>query len=146
MRKLVVALSLLIGVEAAALACSCIAPGTPEQSRSLAREATRNAVAIVQVQALSEYRPGGPGELVRVHRTYVGKAPRTFRIERSDFASSASCDVLLTKGQRKVLILSRPEKPTRGTATYRIQSLCSDYLTEPMFLPITLQEARRARR
>jgi hypothetical protein len=146
MRKLALGLLLLAAAETAALACSCIAPGTPEQSRSIAREAVKSAVAIVEVQALSGYRQGGAGERVRVRKILWGKAPAEFRIERSSFASSASCDLLLTPGQRKVLILEPATKPRERGRVFRMQSLCSDYLTSDRgFLQVTLEEARRPR-
>lgn len=109
----------------------------------MARDVARDAVAIVEVDVLSEYRPGGPGEFVRLRRTLFGKSPKTFRIQRGDFASSASCDLLLSKGQRKVLILSRPAGTRAKGQRFQIQSLCSDYLTSDRHLPVTLQEARR---
>lgn len=146
MRKLPILLALVLGLEAAALACSCVPPESPQASRAAAREAVRNAVAIVEVDVLSEYRHGGPGELVRVRRALYGTAPKTFRIQRSSFASSASCDQLLTKGQRKMLILSRPAGNRATGQSFQIQSLCSDYLTGARYLPVTLQEARRPRR
>jgi hypothetical protein len=140
MRHVLVALALLAGAEGAALACSCIPPMPPEQARDIAREAVQGAVAIVEAEAISGYRPGGPGEQVRVHRILFGHAPQLLHIQRSDFASSASCDLLLTVGERKVLILERGE----GGA-YRMQSLCSDYLASEEYLPVTLEEAARAR-
>lgn len=146
MRRILLGLSLVLGLEAAVLACSCMAPGSPEASRTMARQAVGDAVAIVEVDVVSEYRPGGPGELVRLRRTLFGKSPKTFRIQRGDFASSASCDLLLSKGQRKVLILSRPAGKGSTGQRFRIQSLCSDYLTSDRdYLAVTLQEARRRR-
>ncbi len=146
MRKLLIGLSLILGVEAAALACSCMAPESPAASRPMAREIVKNAVAIVEVDVLSEYRPGGPGELVRLRRTLFGKAPKSFRIQRGPFASDASCDLLLRKGQRKVLILSRPAGNRFTGQRFQMQSLCSDYLMSNRgYLAITLQEARRRR-
>ncbi|HEX8258595.1 MAG TPA: hypothetical protein VF589_13265 [Allosphingosinicella sp.] len=136
MRTIVLGLMLLAGVEGAALACSCIPPGAPEQSRGFAREALQGVTAIVEAEAISDYRPGGPGEEVRVLRTLFGSAPPTIRLERSEHASSASCDLLLGKGERKVLMLT----PAEG-GTYRMQSLCSDYLTSERYLPILLEEA-----
>ena len=54
MRFFLAGLLLVAAAEGAALACSCVAPGTPEESRGFAREAVRNAVAIVEVDVLSE--------------------------------------------------------------------------------------------
>ncbi len=141
MRKLVLGLAALFAAETAALACSCLPPDTPAQSRAAAREAVQDAIAIVEVDVLSEHQFGrSGGERVRVRRTLWGRVPGNFRIARQPSASSASCDVLLTRGQRKTLIVRRSREG------YGIQSLCSDYLTQPEYLPITLQEARRRRR
>jgi hypothetical protein len=146
LRKLLLGLMLILGFEAVALACSCAAPESPAKSRAMARQVVRNAVAIVEVDVLSEYRPGGRGELVRLRRTLFGEAPKTFRIERGPFASDASCDLLLRKGQRKVLILSRPAGNFLTGQRFQMQSLCSDYLTSGRgYLSVTLQEARRRR-
>lgn len=139
MRKTLIAAFLIAGVEAAALACSSIMPAGPEQSRASARDAVRGAFAIVEVDVLSGYRPTGRGEQVRVRRVLFGQAPRTFRIARGPFASDASCDLLLTPGRRKVLILHRD---ARGGIA--MQGLRSDYLTAEAYLPVTLAEARKA--
>ncbi len=53
MRRLWLGLVAAAALETAALACSCIAPGTPEESRTFARDAVRNAVAIVDADVLS---------------------------------------------------------------------------------------------
>jgi hypothetical protein len=146
MRTFLIGLALALAAETAALACSCIAPGTPAESRPMAREFVKAAVAIVEVQALSEYRPGGAGERVRVRRTLWGKAPKEFRIERREHASSASCDLLLGKGQRKLLILYPARNPRQRGRQFGMQSLCSDYLlSDRGFLQVTLEEARRPR-
>lgn len=139
MRKLLWVLAVSAGLESAALACSCVPPPPAAEARTAAREAVEGAVAIVEVETLSEYRPGGRGERVRVLRTLFGKAPATFAIERGPFASSASCDLLLSKGAGAVLIVRAGE----GGA-YRIQSLCSNFLTSEDYLPVTIEEARRA--
>jgi len=145
MRKLLLAIALTAGVEDAALACSCIAPSGPEEARADARQIAPNVVAIVEAVTMTPYRPGpdlewGVGEQVRVQRTLFGKAPRTLRLARGRMPSSASCDLMLDKGQRKVLILSRGRK-----GAYRMQGLCSDYLTSERYLPILLDEARKSR-
>jgi hypothetical protein len=146
MRKILLGLSLIIGLEAAALACSCGAPGSPEESRAEARQVAGNVVAIVEVDVLSQYRLGGPGELVRLRRTLFGKAPKSFRIHRGPFASDASCDLLLKKGQRKVLILSKPPGRRSAAPSFQMQSLCSDYLTSDRgYLSVLLEEARLRR-
>ena len=142
MRKWLFGMMLIAAAETAALACSCIAPGTPEQSRGLARDAVRNAIAIVEVDVISGYRLGSIGEQVRVRRVLWGRAPHDFGIERRAFASSASCDLLLAQGQRKVLILY--PAATGRHRRFTIQNLCSDFLVSNRgHLAVTLQEARR---
>jgi hypothetical protein len=139
MRSLFYGLLLIAGAESAALACTCISPGTPEETRPIARQAVQRAAAIVEVDVLSEYRDGGLGEHVRVRRLLWGEAPAEFRIQRREFASSASCDLLLTRGERRLLILY----PVRR-GRFAIQSLCDDFLlNEPGHLAVTLEEARR---
>ncbi|MBA3677427.1 MAG: hypothetical protein H0W74_08505 [Sphingosinicella sp.] len=137
--RMLLPLALLAGGETAALACSCIAPGPPEEARAQAREVTRNIVAIVDAEAITEYRPDGGGEEVIVHRTLFGEAPKNFRIERSPSASSVSCDLLLKPRERKILILTRS-----SGGRYQIQNLCSDYLTSGAYLPILLDESARS--
>ena len=142
MRKLLLGILLVAAADGAALACSCIAPGTPEQSRGLARDAVRNAIAIVEVEVLSGYRPGSIGEEVRVRNVLWGRAPSSFGIERRAMPSSASCDLLLTTGQRKVLILY--PAATGRHRRFVIQSTCADFLVNSRgHLAVTLQEARR---
>jgi hypothetical protein len=144
MRRLVIGVVLFVAAEAAALACSCVAPGTAAESRAAAREALSGAVAIVEADVLSAYAFGGAGERVRVRATLWGKAPREFRIARGRHASSASCDLLLPSGQRRILMLRPAASGWFGARRYTIQSLCSDYLfNDRRFLPLTLQEARR---
>ena len=139
MRFFLAGLLLVAAAEGAALACSCVAPGTPEESRGFAREAVRNAVAIVEVDVLSEYGPGGEGERVRVVRTLWGEAPGEVRLARSEFAGGSSCDLRLARGQRKRLILSRGQD-----GRFVMQNLCSDFLLgDGGYLDVTLDEARR---
>jgi hypothetical protein len=156
MRKLLSGLLLIAAAEGAALACSCIAPGSPEESRPFARQAVQRAVAIVEADVLSEYRPSGLGEQVRVRQVLWGEAPREFRIARREFASSASCDLLLTRGERKILILYSPEDSRLNfdgsqdardwDGQFAIQNLCSDFLlSDRGYLAVTLEEARRLR-
>ena len=152
MRTFVYAVLLIAAAESAALACSYIAPGPPEEMRPMARQAVERAVAIVEADVLSEYRVGGPGERVRVRRVLWGDAPTEFQIARGEFASSASCDLLLTRGERKVLILYPADGGDGlgrrlGPGRFTIQSLCSDFLlSDRGYLDITLEEARRLRR
>ena len=150
MHKLLLFLLLALAAEGVALACSCVRPGTPEESRPLARQVVLGAVAIVEAEALSEYRPGGLGEQVRVHRVLWGEAPREFRIARTAFDSGASCDLLLAPGERTLLILypvgARGDGMGRrlGPGQFRIQSLCADFLlSEPGHLQVLIEEARR---
>ena len=143
MRRLLVACILLVAAETAALACSCLAPPSPwsPQARTFAREAVRNAVAIVEVEALSGYDlRRSRGERVRLLRARFGRAPETFEIERSEFTS---CDVVLEAGNRRTIILYPAESSTRLRPRYRIQGACSDYLVGDRYLPVTLEEARR---
>jgi hypothetical protein len=144
--KGVIVLALAVAAETAALACSCAAPGTAAESRVAAREAVRGAVAIVQVEVLAGYdQQRRRGEQLRVKRTLFGRAPATVELYRPSAPSSAGCDLELGRSQRRVLILYPAPGGFFSGRRYRTQSLCSDYLTSPFYLPITLQEARRRR-
>ena len=147
MRNWIVGALIFVAAETVAIACSCMAPGSPEQSRPAAREAVRNASAIVEVDVLSGYdQQYRRGERVTVRRTLFGRAPARFEVYRLNSPSSASCDIELTRGERRILILYPAPRRMWGQTRYRIQSLCSDYLTErSRYLPVTLQEARRRR-
>ena len=148
MRKALAFLLLVLAGESLALACTCVAPDPPEKSRPYAREAVARAIAIVEAEALTEYRSGGAGERVRVHRVLWGEAPREFTVARREFASSASCDLLLTPGEPRRLILYPAESASFGddeaSGDFAIQSLCADFLvSDGGFLDVTLDEARR---
>ena len=146
MRIWLIGLAVAVAAESAALACSCVAPGTPEQSRAAAREAVRGAAAIVDADILTEYRPGqrAGGERVRVRRVLWGKAPRAFRIERGPHASGAACDHLFAAGERRILLLRPAPGGWLGERRFTVQNLCSDYLfNDRRFLKVTLEEARR---
>jgi hypothetical protein len=146
MRNWIIAAALIAAIEGVALACSCIAPGTPEETRGMARETVRQAVAIVDVQVLSDYDERmRQGERVQVRRTLFGRAPASFRVYRRGAPNSAACELELNKGERRVLILYRPKRASWLASDYAVHNLCSDYLVRQPYLPITLQEARRRR-
>jgi len=136
---------LLLGIEAAALACSCAPAETPEQSREAARQVLKGAVAIVEAEVLAGYdRRLRRGEQVRAVKTLFGKAPRSFEIHRPREPNSAMCDIEPRPGGRRVLILYPAPKGVAGRPRYQVQNLCSDYLVrDPRYLAVTLQEARR---
>jgi hypothetical protein len=145
MRKVISALVLAFFAEAAALACSCIAPGPPEESQRHARAVARGAVAIVEVDVLSAHDHRlARGEQVRVRRTLFGKAPATFRVNRPAFPSSASCDLELRRGERRFLVLYDAGAAARRKRQYRIHGLCSDFLVGiPRYRAMLIEEARR---
>jgi hypothetical protein len=146
MRAWTIAAILLVAAEGVALACSCIAPGKPEEARATAREVVKEAVAIVEVQVLSGYdERWRKGERVEVRRTLFGRAPATFHVFRYGRPSSAACGLELKKGERRVLILYRPKRTPWFGSHYAVHNLCSDYLVRQPYLPVTLQEARRRR-
>jgi hypothetical protein len=94
---------------------------------------------------LSVYDPRRKrGEQVRVRRILFGRAPATFRVYRGAEPSSASCDLELSRGERRILILySAPQSMFSGPQ-FRIHGLCSDFLVQNRpHLAVTLQEARR---
>ena len=135
MRTIVLGFAALMAVPTAALACSCLNTDDPAQLREFAADAARGAVALVEAEALSGYDPAKPaGEELRVTQTLAGSAAGTFRVERGQFASSASCDDLFEIGQRKVVILYPATGSAAGIPTYRVSSLCTNLLLDkPVF-------------
>lgn len=133
----------------AALACSCVAPSSPAQSREFARSAVEHAVAIVEIRVLSAYDARSQrGERVQVRRVLWGRAPNRFELERGPSPSSASCDLLFRAGERRYMILYPAERRTRGgPARFRPHGLCTDHLVQaPGHRAILLEEARRRSR
>ena len=124
----------LIALEGAAIACSCINTDDPAELRKLAAETVANAVALVEVEAVSGYNQAtGAGEVMRVTRTLAGAAPDRFRIERRNFPSGASCDVEYSAGQRATVLLY--QSAAHGPVPiYRTSGLCTVHLLDkPVF-------------
>ena len=135
MKQILLAASALIGIEAAALACSCINTDDPAELRSIAADAARNAIAVVEAEALTSYEATRTGEQMRVTRMIAGNAPVYFTIQRQGFPSSASCDVLYKAGERAVMILYPATAPNAGPETLRTSGLCTVHLLDkPVFL------------
>ena len=135
MKLWMAAAAALVSLEAAAIACSCIATDDPAELRKLAVETAKSAVALVEVETVVPFHESsGAGDRMRVLRTLAGRAPGEFRVERGPFPSSASCDHLFDKGQRSTVILY-PSAQARGAIpTYRISSLCTGLLLDrPVF-------------
>ena len=146
MNKAMAGLALALAAETAAMACSCVAPEPLQRSRAAAREAVGGAAAVVEVDVISGYDPSWrQGERLRVRQVLFGRAPRTLEVYRVSAPSSAACDLELGPQQRRTLIIYPAQSRFPWRPRYRIQSLCSAYLTDPPYLPITLQEARRRR-
>jgi hypothetical protein len=140
MRFAVIGAALLLAAEAAALACSCLATDDPAELQRLAAESGRDAVALVEVEALTSYDSTGEGERMRVIRVLAGTAPALFRIERRRPPSSASCDIEYSAGERSVVILY-PAASAESGATYRTSGLCTDHLLDkPVFLDAVARE------
>jgi hypothetical protein len=132
MRYALLAAAALLGVEAAALACSCVDTDDPVELRRYAAETAERAVAFVEVEVVTPYNPAtGEGEVMRVVRTIAGKAPATFRIPRGNFPSGASCDEDYRAGQRDEVILY-PAPPGAGASmpAYRTSGLCTNHLLD----------------
>ena len=145
MRHFLLAAAALVGVEAAALACSCLATDDPAELRRFAADAAQNAIAVVEAQALTSFEASRNGEKMRVTRILAGNAPLHFTIHRERFASSASCDMLYKAGDRAVMILYPAGSSAAAPATYRTSGLCTVHLLDkPVFLE-TLVKAIGAR-
>jgi hypothetical protein len=127
MRAAYLALTALLALPSAAIACSCMNTDDPAQLRELAEDAHRGAVALAEVEAITGYESAkNAGETVRVTRTFAGQVPANFQIERREFASGASCDDILQPGQKRLVLLF----PVTGSANYRMSGLCTNLLLE----------------
>lgn len=134
MRNLILAAAAILAVEAAAIACSCLATDDPTELRRFAADASKDAVALVEAEALTSFEASGSGERMRVVRTLAGAAPGEFVVERGPSPSSASCDVLYRVGERALVILYPSAGPTNGPATFRTSGLCTVHLLDkPVF-------------
>ena len=135
MKHIFLAAAAVIGVEAAAVACSCIATDDPVELRRFAADAAQNAVAVVEAEALTSFEAARTGEQMRITRMIAGTAPVHFNIQRQGFPSSASCDVLYKAGERAVMILYPATVPATGTPTFQTSGLCTVHmLQKPVFL------------
>ena len=131
----------VLAIESAALACSCLATDDPAELQRIATESAREAVALVEVEALTSFEHGRGGEQMKVVRTLAGSAPAQFRIERGPHPSSASCDILYAPGQRDVVILYPAASQQSATPVYRTSGLCSQHLLEKPFFRDAVIEA-----
>jgi hypothetical protein len=77
----------------------------------------------------------GTGERMRVVQAHAGSAvPSEFRVARGEFPSSASCDLLIGKSQRDLVLLYAAAGSPGAEPTYRISSLCTAHLLDkPVF-------------
>ena len=81
MRIAYLALTALLALPSAAIACSCMDTDDPVQLRELADDAPRGAVALAEVEAITAYDPmKSAGETVRVTRTLAGEVPSNFQV------------------------------------------------------------------
>ena len=128
MRHFVLALLLVAGAEAAALACSCIRPPTEQAERErLARDVAEGAIALVEAELVRPYDAGSArGERLRVRRILAGQAPRQIEIERDGPPSSVSCDVEFRRRDRVLVLLYPPRQA--GSGRYRLADSCLTYL------------------
>lgn len=146
MRHVLAALLLIAGVEAAALACSCIPPpANAAEARAAAREVARRAVAMVEAEVVSGYdRAHGRGEWVRVRRVLGGRAPGAFRVHRMGPPSSAACGLELRQGQRAFLILYPARTRAPGEAQFAVHGLCTDHFArDPALRRLVIAQLRR---
>jgi len=122
----------LIAAETAAIACSCLNTDDPTELRTLAADAAKDAVAMVEVETvLSFAQSNGAGDRMRVVQSMAGSpVPAEFRVARGDFPSSASCDLLFDTGQRDVVLLYPAPNSAAAGPTYRISSLCTSHLLD----------------
>ena len=144
MRHWIVAAAALLAAESTAIACSCIATDDPAELRGFAADVAKDAVALVEAEAVTSFEATRTGERMRVVRTLAGNAPALFLIERGPNPSSASCDVLYNVGDRALIILY-PSEASSGTDTvYRTSGLCSVHMLEkPVFRDELIRQMSR---
>lgn len=119
MRKLLLALALALAFEGAAQACSCVAAQSEGQKREWARDMLNRAIAVVEVEPIEDGKATS-GERYRVTRVYAGKAPSTFRVDRS--GPESTCADFPGAGQRKVVFLYDPRPYRAGTGGAAIRA------------------------
>lgn len=119
MRKLLLALALALAFEGAAQACSCVAAQSEGQKREWARDMLNRAIAVVEVEPIED-GTATRGERYRVTRVYAGKAPSTFRVDRS--GPESTCADFPGAGQRKVVFLYDPRPYRAGTGGAAIRA------------------------
>ena len=130
---LLLALFAAIAAEGVAYACSCMTTDDPAELRQFAGEAAKDAVALVEAEAMTAFEPG-QGERMAVRQTLAGSAPAEFQVERGPSPSSASCDDLYPAGERRVMILYPVEATAGELPIYRTSGLCTNLLlSKPIF-------------
>ena len=130
------AVVLLIAAETAAIACSCMATDDPVELRRLAAESAKDAVALVEAETIVSFEESkGAGDRMRVVRTLAGSVlPAEFRVARGEMPSSASCDLLIEKGQRDLVLVYPAGATGSDQPVYRISGLCTAHLLDkPLF-------------
>jgi hypothetical protein len=132
MKYAIYAAAAALVAESAALACSCLYTEDPAELQRLAAEVSKDAVALVEVEALTSYESTGQGERMKVVQLLAGTAPAQFQVARgSHVPSSASCDILYKVGERDFVILY---PGSTGAGTYRTSGLCTaQFLDRPAF-------------
>lgn len=140
MRRALIACILLVGAEAAALACSCARlPRDPASRRFFVREAALDAIALVEVERIADADPDRQVEQrLRVRRVLAGRAPGAFdvewrrsTIERGEDLLSLGCGMDWTIGDKPRFTLLYAARPARGSGPrFRISSACVSYFLE----------------
>ena len=136
MKFWLLAAAALIAAETAAIACSCLDTDDPAELKAMAPDAAKDAVAMVEVETILTFEDSkGAGDRMRVVQALAGQmVSGEFRVERRDFPSSASCDLLFEKGQRDVVLLYPVTQAAGSKPAYRISGLCTAHLLDkPIF-------------
>lgn len=149
MERLLIAASLLLGGESAALACSRVPlSDNPAQLRELANAMARNATALVEVDVLTGYDANTRrGEQMRVRHTFAGRAPQNFRIARYGHQPYGStCDVVYAPGLKTLVVIYPPDRSqSAGRGEFRDSGLCGSFLLQDARFRQMLVNAMRRR-
>jgi hypothetical protein len=136
MRLAVLALLLLAGAEASALACSCAElPKDPAIRRSWVRDMAQGAIALVEVERIADADPERDiDQRLRVRRILFGRAAGLFAVERRRETARTiedipfTCEMTWSIGDDRRFVLLYPPQRRRGSGPrFRISSACDSY-------------------
>jgi hypothetical protein len=146
-----------LGIEGAAIACSCAMGAINEAGkRRIAADIATRAEAVVEAVQIEDMDIGAMRpELYRVVKVHVGKAPAQFRGERHFSRSEGglvdvgidTCDAAPGRDEPRLVVLYRPNAtpgPNESDPSFGLSDMCEYlFLTADDGLRLVKQEARK---